>query len=208
MRLVILNNVYPPLEDSRQTAEVLRWVVEHYFTNSNDILRIIDVGSGTGILTLTAIESAVGSRGGSVWVISIDHDINAAVNTKLNLVINHVYDYADVLSTRTLDAIRQNASFNIIVSNPPYLPGNWVEDPRIFGGPRGNEVIKQLVSYVCNGKVDIVVLTQSSLSNWEETVDLMSACGYKLVLVKANHYFFEDIITMVFTANRSARCEG
>jgi len=196
MRLIILGNVYPPAEDSWQTAEVLGWVLENY-VGSSGALRIIDVGSGTGILTLTAIEKAV-SRGINAWVISIDYDVNASINTRLNLVNNGLYSYADVLSTRTLDAIKNNARLKVIVSNPPYLPGDWFEDWRVFGGPQGNEVIKQIVNYTCGNRVDIVVLTQSSLSNWEETVELMGMCDYKLVVVKTSHYFFEDIITMVF----------
>jgi len=196
MRLIILDNVYPPAEDSWQTAEVLGWVLENY-VGSSGTLRIIDVGSGTGILTLTAIEKAV-SRGINAWVISIDYDVNASINTRLNLINNGLYSYADVLSTRTLDAIKNNARLKVIVSNPPYLPGDWFEDWRIFGGPQGNEVIKQIVNYACDNRVDIVVLTQSSLSNWEETVELMGMCDYKLVVVKTSHYFFEDIITMVF----------
>lgn len=196
MRLIILDNVYPPAEDSWQTAEVLGWVLENYVGGSGT-LRIIDVGSGTGILTLTAIEKAV-SKGINAWVISIDYDVNASINTRLNLVNNGLYSYADVLSTRTLDAIKNNARLKVIVSNPPYLPGDWFEDWRIFGGPQGNEVIKQIVDYTCGNRVDIVVLTQSSLSNWEETVELMGMCDYKLVIVKTSHYFFEDIITMVF----------
>ncbi|MFP3296734.1 MAG: methyltransferase [Vulcanisaeta sp.] len=196
MRLIILDNVYPPAEDSWQTAEVLGWVLENYVGGSGT-LRIIDVGSGTGILTLTAIEKAV-SRGINAWVISIDYDVNASINTRLNLINNGLYSYADVLSTRTLDAIKNNARLKVIVSNPPYLPGDWFEDWRIFGGPQGNEVIKQIVNYTCGNRVDIVVLTQSSLSNWEETVELMGMCDYKLVIVKTSHYFFENIITMVF----------
>ena len=196
MRLIILDNVYPPAEDSWQTAEVLGWVLENYVGGSGT-LRIIDVGSGTGILTLTAIEKAV-SKGINAWVISIDYDVNASINTRLNLINNGLYSYADVLSTRTLDAIKNNARLKVIVSNPPYLPGDWFEDWRIFGGSQGNEVIKQIVDYTCGNRVDIVVLTQSSLSNWEETVELMGMCDYKLVVVKTSHYFFEDIITMVF----------
>lgn len=196
MRLIILDNVYPPAEDSWQTAEVLGWVLENYVGGSGT-LRIIDVGSGTGILTLTAIEKAV-SKGINAWVISIDYDVNASINTRLNLINNGLYSYADVLSTRTLDAIKNNARLKVIVSNPPYLPGDWFEDWRVFGGSQGNEVIKQIVDYTCGNRVDIVVLTQSSLSNWEETVELMGMCDYKLVVVKTSHYFFEDIITMVF----------
>ncbi len=77
MRIKVLSNVYPPAEDSWQTAELLRWVVSNYI--GNKALRIIDVGSGTGILTLAALEEVVSRGGGTAWVLSIDHDINASV---------------------------------------------------------------------------------------------------------------------------------
>jgi release factor glutamine methyltransferase len=63
----------------------------------------------------------------------------------------------------------------------------------------GISVIRQLINRICNIEVDIVVLTSSSLSNWEEAVWLLRSCGYKLIIIKSIHYFFEDIITMVFT---------
>ncbi|GAB6947502.1 class I SAM-dependent methyltransferase [Vulcanisaeta sp. JCM 16161] len=195
MKIKVLSNVYPPAEDSWQTAELLRWVVSNHV--GNEALRIVDVGSGTGVLTLTALEEAV-NRGGIAWVLPIDHDVNASVNTRLNLVNNDLYQYADVITANLLDAIRVGFRIDILVSNPPYLPGNWDEDWRIFGGPRGNEVIKQLIRHACSSSVSTIILTQSSLSNWEESVDYLGRCGFKLIMIKATHYFFEDIITMVF----------
>ena len=190
-----MNNVYPPAEDSWQTAELLRWVINNHA--SNMALRIIDVGSGTGVLTLTALEEAI-RKGNTVWVLSIDHDINASVNTRINLIDNGLYQYADVITTNILDAVKARFHVDIVVSNPPYLPGNWYEDWRIFGGPRGNEVAKQIIQWVCWGGASMVILTQSSLSNWDEVAYHMGLCGFKLIMVKATHYFFEDIITMVF----------
>ncbi len=195
MRIVILDNVYSPAEDSWQTAELLGWIVGNYMSNKEP--RVIDVGSGTGVLTLTALLSAV-NRGRVAWVIAIDHDRNAAVNTRINLVNNELYQYADVVSMNVMDAIRDGARIDVIVSNPPYLPGSWDEDWRIFGGPDGNNVIRQLVTNACGGNAHLIVLTQSSLSNWEETIELLRDCNYRLVMIKASHYFFEDIITMVF----------
>ena len=195
MRIKVLNNVYPPAEDSWQTAELLRWVIRKHV--SNTALRIIDVGSGTGILTLAALEEAI-RKGNTVWVLSIDHDINASVNTRINLVDNDLYQYADVITINLLDAVRVGFHVDIVVSNPPYLPGDWHEDWRIFSGPRGNEVAKQIIQRICQDGASIVILTQSSLSDWDEVVYYMRSCGFKLMMVKAAHYFFEDIITMVF----------
>ena len=195
MRIKVLNNVYPPAEDSWQTAELLRWVISNY--TGNTALRIIDVGSGTGVLTLTALEEAI-NMGNAIWVLSVDHDINASVNTRINLVDNGLYQYADVVTMNILDAVKDGFHVDIVVSNPPYLPGNWHDDWRIFGGPHGNEIAKQIIRWVCQGGASIIILTQSSLSNWDEVVHYMRLCGFKLTMIKTAHYFFEDIITMVF----------
>ena len=196
----MLNNVYPPAEDSWQTAEVLRWVVGRHV--GSGLLRMADVGSGTGVLTLTALREAVG-RGGAAWALSIDVDVRASENTRVNLINNGLYQYADVITANLLDAVRPGLNMDIIVSNPPYLPGDWGEDWRIFGGPSGNELIRQLIQWLCNGDVSTVVLTQSSLSNWEDTASYLGLCGFKLVIVKSIHYFFEDIVTMVFERVRN-----
>lgn len=136
--------------------------------------------------------------GGIVWALSIDLDNNASVNTRINLIDNGLYQHADVITANLLDAVKAGFRIDIIVSNPPYLPGSWEEDWRIFGGPRGNEVIKQLLRWACLGRISTIILTQSSFSNWEESVNYLGKCSFKLVMIKVTHYFFEDIITMVF----------
>jgi release factor glutamine methyltransferase len=160
----------------------------------NDCIpRVIDVGSGTGILAIIAAARAL-KRNISPWVIAIDHDYNASMNTRINIINNGLHNYADVVSTTVLNAIKHGIHINIIVSNPPYLPGDWREDWRIFGGPDGNYVIRQLINRICNIKVDIVVLTSSSLSNWEEVVWFLRSCGYKLIIIKSIHYFLKILL--------------
>lgn len=119
MRIKVLNNVYPPAEDSWQTTELLRWVVSNRVGNTT--LRIIDVGSGTGVLTLTALEETV-SRDNAAWVLSVDHDANASANTKINLIDNGLYQYADVVTMNILDAVRDSStSISWLVILPTYL---------------------------------------------------------------------------------------
>lgn len=155
------------------------------------------MGSGTGILTLAALEEVI-NKEGITWVLAVDIDYNASMNTRINLIDNGLYQYADVITANLLDTIKAGFRIDVVISNPPYLPGNWSEDWRIFGGPHGNEVARSLMQLVCQGRVRMVILTQSSLSNWEDLIDYLGRCGFKLIISKATHYFFEDIITMVF----------
>lgn len=60
---------------------------------------------------------------------------------------------------------------------------------------------KQIIQWACRSGASTVVLTQSSLSDWDDVAYHMGLCGFKLTVVKAVHYFFEDIITMVFEKN-------
>nr|WP_243665851.1 methyltransferase [Vulcanisaeta sp. JCM 16159] len=149
----------------------------------------MDAGSGTGILTLAALEEVI-NKEGITWVLAVDIDYNASMNTRINLIDNDLYQYADVITANLLDTIKAGFRIDIVISNPPYLPGNWSEDWRIFGGPHGNEVTRSLIQLVCQGRVRMVILTQSSLSNWEDLIGYLGSCGFKLIIFKATHYFF------------------
>lgn len=183
---------YPPAEDTWQTINAIRWLVMRL---NNDFL-MIDVGTGTGVLIITGINEAL-SFGHKPYGIAIDIDLNALYNARLNIVKENLYEYIDLINCDALSCLKLGLR-SIIISNPPYLPGNWHEDWRIFGGKEGRDVIDKMISYACANPIIFFVITQSSLSNWELTAIRLSKCGYKLIFLMRNHYFFEDIVTMIF----------
>lgn len=193
---------YPPAEDTWQTINAIKWLIPQLDVGS----LIIDVGTGTGILIIASVYEAL-RAGYKPWGLATDIDINAIRSAKLNVINNGLHDYIDLINCNVLDCLRNDLRGIIIISNPPYLPGDWYEDWRIFGGESGRLVIDKLVEYACEGSVHYLVITQSSFSDWELTAIRLSGCGYKLLFLMRSHYFFEDIVTMVFIGS-PARLPG
>jgi len=190
------DNVYPPLEDSMQTMRIINWLMGQL----TGPVVIVDVGSGSGVLLRSALETI--SR--DIWGLGVDISVAAAGATLIGL--SRFSSKFDVVVGNVLDWIRDGFKPRIVVTNPPYLPGDWWEDPRVLGGPNGRLVIDAVIRWVASRGVPCLVITQSSLSDWEATVHFMGINGYLLIVMASSHYFFEDIITMVFMLRGTLNC--
>jgi release factor glutamine methyltransferase len=117
MRLIALPGVFRPISDSRLLAECLRGEL-------SPGAHVADVCTGTGLLAVTAALHGAGT------VAATDRSrravFNARVNARLNRVAVHVVR-GDLLEP--LDGRR----FDLIVSNPPYVPAET--DALPSGGP-------------------------------------------------------------------------
>ena len=117
MRLIALPGVFRPISDSRLLAECLRGEL-------SPGAHVADVCTGTGLLAVTAALHGAGA------VAATDRSrravFNARVNARLNGVAVHVVR-GDLLEP--LDGRR----FDLIVSNPPYVPAET--DALPSGGP-------------------------------------------------------------------------
>jgi release factor glutamine methyltransferase len=117
MRLIALPGVFRPISDSRLLAECLRGEL-------SPGAHVADVCTGTGLLAVTAALHGAGT------VAATDRSrravFNARVNARLNGVAVHVVR-GDLLEP--LDGRR----FDLIVSNPPYVPAET--DALPSGGP-------------------------------------------------------------------------
>lgn len=83
------------------------------FSHSNEPVRILDLGSGTGILSaVTASQSATGSS-----VIAIEQDSTLAVDSEASL--KQVCDNVQVVNSSIFDVLLDN-SFDRVILNPPY----------------------------------------------------------------------------------------
>ena len=86
-------------------------------------------------------------------------------------------------------------TFDIIVSNPPYLPidNKYITDKTIFGGINGIEVtIKILQSFKCNLKKDgKIIFIVSSLSNNNQLEEFISINKLKKKILAKKILFYE-----------------
>ncbi len=79
--------------------------------------RTLDVGTGTGILALAA------ARAGAANVIALDINPHAARTAADNAQTNGLGDRVTALCSNLLSALAPRPLFGVILSNPPYFPG-------------------------------------------------------------------------------------
>jgi release factor glutamine methyltransferase len=79
--------------------------------------RVIDIGTGTGILALAA------ARAGAESVIAADINPNAALNAAENARANGLGDRVTALCSNLLSALAPHPLFDVIMSSPPKHAG-------------------------------------------------------------------------------------
>lgn len=79
--------------------------------------RVVDVGTGTGILALAA------ARAGAAHVLALDVNPNAVETALTNAQANGVADRFSALCSNLFAAVPRDARFDVILSSPPSFPG-------------------------------------------------------------------------------------
>jgi len=157
----VSENVYEPTEDSFLFAENL---------DVEKGAQVLDVGTGCGILGILAAEKAAS-------VLAVDLNPYAIRCAKENSSLNKVDGNMAFIRADLLSAFDENAQFDLILFNAPYLPTaeheaeTWI-GRSWAGGVNGRQVIDRFISQAQphlkpSGRV---LLMQSTLANVEETI--------------------------------------
>ncbi|MGM0447804.1 MAG: HemK2/MTQ2 family protein methyltransferase [Methanobacteriota archaeon] len=172
--------VYQPAEDSRLLAEAA--VAEAHG-------RVLEVGTGSGWVA----ERVATER--DLDVVGSDLNPHAARQARESGVESVV---ADLLSS-----FRAN-SFDAVCFNPPYLPtdpdnewDDWMEHA-LSGGETGRELIEPFLADV--GRVlapdGVVLLLVSSLTGYDEVLDLIDEAGFAADPVVEESFPFETLTVL------------
>jgi release factor glutamine methyltransferase len=170
MRLARLPGVFRPRSDTWLLADALERQPQ---------LRggaVLDVCTGTGALAVAA--ALAGARA----VTAVDVSRRAVLTARLNARLNRVR--VEALRGDLLAAV-PGRRFDVIVSNPPYLPGDE-ELPRASGparhteaGASGRVLLDRLIDaapgHLALGGV--LLVTHSSVNGEQATLDRMRAAG-------------------------------
>jgi len=190
--------VYWPAEDTFLLADAL----EAAASRATQLSLVADVGSGTGLLALIAAKH--GAR-----VVATDIEPRAAACTWRNARRNGLDALIDVLCCDLLSPLRAGLALDLVVCNPPYLPGEWRESPDVCGGPSGVEVALALLRQASNhlrggGRIYLVL---SSLSDVGKLTSEAEAAGLRLrVISRAQLPMFEEIaVVEISQASGSGR---
>lgn len=108
--------VSPAVLDPRADSETLIEAALKYFSDRTQILRILDLGTGSGCLLITLLHEFQNASG-----IGVDQSAAALDIARRNKQLNNVNDRANWRHGSWWDAIASE-TFNLIVCNPPYIP--------------------------------------------------------------------------------------
>jgi release factor glutamine methyltransferase len=175
-------DVYQPAEDSRLLADAAVGEIE-----AADL--VLEVGSGSGCVA-ERVADETGAR-----VVGVDVNPHAARQTR----------------DRGVETVRgdlvtpfRDAAFDVVVSNPPYLPtdpedagDDWME-VALSGGETGRAIIDPLLDSV--GRVlapdGYVLLLASSLSGVDEVVERAVENGFSAVALSDDSFPFETLTVL------------
>ncbi len=187
----VCDNVYEPAEDSFLFAENL---------HVNAGLRVLDVGTGSGILGLIAAE-----RGAEV--LALDVNPFAVRCARQNAKLNSVNGKLSFLQGDLFTPLSQTAAFDLILFNSPYLPSEAGEEASWIGrawagGASGRQVIDRFIrqSPAHLQKTGKILLLQSTLSDVEASSKLFRSSGLKSEIVAERKLpFFETLVLLKAT---------
>ena len=184
---VVDENVYEPAEDSFLFAENL------HVKQSEQVL---DVGTGCGILGITAAEKAS-------EVVAVDVNPYAVRCAKENATHNDARGKMAFLRSDLFACISKRAKFDVILFNAPYLPTesestSWI-DRAWAGGETGRKIIDRFIneSSVHLKRKGRVLLLQSTIACVDETMLAFERCGLRgKVVAECAVPFFETIVLL------------
>lgn len=170
MRLLPLPGVFKPPSDA--------WMLADYLEREGLAAgrRVLDLCTGSGMLAVAA------ALAGAAEVTAIDISRRAAVAVRLNALVNGVR----VRSLRgDLFTPVGDRRFDLITSNPPYLPGNLDTLPsrglaRAWeGGRSGRAFLDRIASHAASHLTDqgVVLLVYSTVCGEQQTLDALRSGG-------------------------------
>lgn len=184
----VWENVYEPAEDTFLFAENLNVPMD---------VAVLDVGTGCGMLAILAAQKA-----GSVA--AVDLNPYAVRCAKANSALNSIRGKMVFLQADLFSAFQQNALFDLVTFNAPYLPAAESEADSWMvrawaGGANGRQVIDRFIAQVSfhlkpGGRV---LLMQSTLANVEETLCMFEKLGFKAKIKASRALPFFETLTLI-----------
>lgn len=135
----------PRPETEVLVEEVLRWT-----TDRDGSLTGLDVGTGTGAIALSLLK-----EGPFEWIVATDLSPGALGLARENAMALGLTHGLEPREGKLFQPVREGERFDLVVSNPPYVPegdreilqpevGDWEPEGALFAGPRGMDVLEPL----------------------------------------------------------------
>jgi len=185
-QLAVFESVYEPSDD---TWLLINFVEKRLKDRVLDAC--LDLGCGTGVIGLFLL-----SRGFCRVVVFSDIAESAVENTRYNILLNSLGFRAMIVASDVFgDALREE-SFDLIASNPPYLPGVPREsyELALLGGLKGYETILEFIEIAERilRRRGLLYIVYSSLSKPEVVEDRLSE-SFEIKARDSKAFFYETI---------------
>ena len=178
MRIITLPGVFYPRSDTWLLADVMR---EQAPPRDADVL---ELGTGSGAVAVAAAQE--GARSVTVVDISRRALLTAGLNARLNGV--------RVIPRRgNLFAPVAGERFDLVVSNPPYLPSDAIPTRGAARAWEGGADGRALLERICAGVAEhlrpggSVLLVHSSVNDVSRTLDALEQAGLSADVVAREH---------------------
>jgi len=172
-------DIYEPAEDSY----LLEKQIKKYAAG-----RVLDVGTGSGIQALTAVTFP-----------NIREVVAVDINQKAVEELQKIAEFRKLRKLKVLHSDlfeKVEAKFNLILFNPPYLPQDrGIDDPALYGGKKGWEIIERLISQASrylmeDGKI---LLLFSTLTNKKKVEEILEEHLFEWKQVASQKLSFEEL---------------
>lgn len=173
-----MNSVYSPEEDSFLLSSVIKENIPKLL-KINPNLKVLEIGSGSGIQLKALYEAGVKKQ--NIFACDINKEaVNHCKKLGFNCVQSNLFE-------------KIKGKYDLIVFNPPYLPGDSDEpkDSQLAttGGEKGGEIInkflQQAKKYLTKeGKIFLVTSNLTKGIKWN---------GYKKKVLAKQKLFFEEL---------------
>ncbi|MFI5520730.1 HemK2/MTQ2 family protein methyltransferase [Streptomyces platensis] len=168
--LVTLPGVYPPQHDTRLLLRAM------YREGVGPGTELLDLGSGSGAL-------AVGAARCGALVTAVDISWQAALSTKINAWLSR---QRVTVCRGDLTAAVRGRSFDVLVSNPPYVPAPGARRPRgparAWDAGHDGRLLVDRICDVAPGALrpgGVLLMVHSGLCGTEDTLRRLSSAGLR-----------------------------
>ncbi|WP_191303384.1 HemK2/MTQ2 family protein methyltransferase [Lentzea cavernae] len=177
MRLLRAPGVYTPQDDTALLVEAL------HAAAIAPGGRVLDIGTGTGALAIAAI------RAGAAEVTGVDVSRRAVWTARVNAALQRVP--LRVRFGNALDVVAKGESFDLVLSNPPYVPAASTcaaKGPaRAWdAGLDGRQLLDPLCARIHDLLVPggVLLMVHSALCGVDATLQRLRDCGLKASVVQ------------------------